>query len=440
MSAQPIDSGQVLQQLPQSLQKWLDLERFHLHRTDVFQNLARDPEFDTRYLPQNCGAVELPCFWVKRKHLLLWGRMADSSPWGLCSGDGPDEQVLFPIHPMCVASYREFLSQVGASDAGKDGVRIWGVPTSSIRTMLAWPDEAPQKAHFIKLTLHSPAFGDRRLYTKLIGRSVGLSSVVQRSRALLPASFDFLAEPMGWVPRSLPDSGVLIRSIPQEIKDGRVLLAPLFSLMGTSGNRLPLLLTLLERNRMQLRDFLQEALCAPFARLWLEMSLKFGIVLEAHGQDLMLALSPALAHEGRIFYRDFEGVQMDWELRHRLGMPAPADLPHAWRWRETYGTWGYPLSECLWYKWKISLFQFMHFVLNELELAARQWHENGLLNERAIDEGEITMMFSRRLTQAIAELFGVRLRAEYNFYHQLNKFLLLLYGVRKDILLGSASN
>jgi hypothetical protein len=433
MSAQPVGEQEVIGQLPAILQRWLTLERCHLHKAEIFQNRSRDPGFDSRYFPQNCGVFALPCYWVQRKHLLIYSRSAaDEQEWGLVAGESLNERVLFPIHPASIDNYAAFLSEVRAEDAANEGLRIWAVPTSSTRTLLAWPDGAAQKALFVKLSLHSPILGDRRLYTRTVARSVGLSGLMRDSQADLPATIDHFPESLGFVPRHLPDSGVLIRSIPQEIKQGRTLVAPLFSLLGGSGIHVPLLLTLLERSDMEPRQWLEEILCAPFAKLWLEMSLRFGLILEAHGQDLMLALSPDLKPLGRFYYRDFEGLQVDWELRRRRGLPACNPMPHSWRWRETYDTWGYPHGECAWYKLQISLMHYLHFVLNEVELSLRQWHERGLVRGATFEEGEVTMLFSRHLFEAIQREFGIRAAARYNIYRSLNKFTIFLMKVRRE--------
>lgn len=435
MSAQSIGEQDVIRQLPRSLQQWLTLERLHLHKTDLFQNRSRDPHFDTRYLPQNCGVFRLPCFWIRRKYLQIYGCQAIAAgELELFSGHGLDERVLFPIHPSSLDHYKTFLSEVRAEDASRQGACIWAVPTSSTRTLLAWRDQAPETALFVKTSLHSPIFGDRRLDLKTVGRSVGFSGLVRDARADLPAALTYLPESVGFVPRLPPYAGAVIRSIPQEIKEGRTLVAPLFSLMGGSSTHVPLFLTLLERSGMPPRQLLEEVLCAPFARLWLEMSLGFGLILEAHAQDLLLGLASDLTPLGRFVYRDFEGLQVDWELRRRRGLPAPADMPHAWCWRETYDTWGYRYSEFVWYKLRISLFNYLHFVLNELEVSLRVWHERGLIGDPRCEQDTVTMIFSRHLFKAIEEICGVRVAEEYNIYRSLNRFVILLMKLRREVM------
>lgn len=424
----------ALEQLPGSLRQQLTFERFHLHKPELFQDRSRDPAFDPKYFPQNCGALQLPCYWIERRHLHVFGAQArGSDELGFFAGDGPDTAVLFPIHPASLAHYRQLLATVSARDAASDGLRIWGVPTSSTRTFLAWPDGMPERALFVKTSLHSPIFGDRRLHAWKIARSVGLSALVRQSRESLPGGLEFFPEAFGFAPRQMPDSGVIVRSVPQEIKENRLAVAPLFALMG-GRHAQPLFLSLMERSRMRPPEFLEEVLCARFARLWLEMSLRHGLILEAHGQDLLLAMTPDLQALGCFYYRDFEGLQVDWELRRRCGLPMPADMPNCRAWHDTYATWGYRYGQMVWYKLRISLLQYSHFVLAELEQMLRSWQQRGMLGGARFDEDDLTAMFSRKLMDLLQERFAVRGQAEYNIHRHLNRFVLLLLNVRKEAM------
>jgi hypothetical protein len=414
----------VFEQLPRSLQQQSMFERFHLHKPQTFQNRARDPAFDPKYFPQNSGVVRLPCYWIERRHLYVFG---DSGELGLCASDSPGGAVLFPIHPASVAHYRELLDKLAARDAAADGLRIWGVPTSSTRTFLAWADRRPECAAFVKTSLHSPIFGDRHLYTWQVARSVGLSAMVH-SEPNLPADLQFFPESLGCVIRRRPELGCIVRVIPESIKTNRLTVAPLFALMG---GKQSLFLTLMEQARLRPLEFLEEVLCSKFASLWLNLSLRHGLILEAHAQDLMLAMTPDLRGVGDFYYRDFEGLQVDWELRFRRGLSAPANLPNASKWHETYATWGYRYGQLVWYKLRVSLLQYLHWVLKELEQMLRIWQKRGLMGGSRLDDDALTAMFSRKMLGLIHDLFAMRATADYNIHHNLNRFLLLLLNVRK---------
>ena len=145
MSAQRIGNAEVIEQLPHSLRRQLIYERFHLHARGVYQDTSVDPDFDTRYLPQNCNAIKLPCFWVPRKHFYVFGDQSRTRELAVLEGVGSSARVLLPIHPTSLPHYRDFLQSSNAVEAN---LHIWAVPTASTRTFLAWPDQRPEEALF----------------------------------------------------------------------------------------------------------------------------------------------------------------------------------------------------------------------------------------------------------------------------------------------------
>lgn len=440
MSAQQYELDGLVEQLPPALQDWLTLERFHLHAPRSFQRTERDPNFDPRYFPQNSGVFPLPCAAVPRRHLYMFGNeRQDSGELEFAIDDDVQQQVLFPMHPSALDRYRGFL-QAGAgcngvlASAGR-AFPIQAVPTSSTRTVLAWPANDPARATFIKTSLHSPVFGDRRVTRIRAGRSVSLSAMVQAELDELPASLSFLPEPLAFTPRREPFMGAIVRAIPQEIREGRVRMAPLFSLIGGSDGHVPLLLTILRRTGMTPMQFLHDVLCRPFARLWLDLTLNHGLLLEAHGQDLLLVLSPDLAPQGRFYYRDFEGLQVDWELRRQVGKPTPPMLAGQWCWHAAYDSWGnHRYADQLWFKWNISLTQYLTLVLKQTEAALRDWHGAGRLGGVPPQPDEASLVFSEYLFEALEQMFGIQAGPRYNVHHSLNRFLILLAKVRRDLL------
>lgn len=444
MTVEPIawetDGRDIIEQLPAGLRNWLTLERFHLHKADLFQNCPKDSGFDPRYFPQHCQPFRLPCYWVARKDLYVYGcqhEAMDRQPFS--AGSSPDERILFPIHPSVLGDFQSFLSNVDAGDARVDGPCLWALPTSSTRTLLVWPEGAGDQAVFVKTSLHSQILGDRRITRIRAGRSVGLNRLIDQQRAQLPPELHVVPEVLGLATRHALDSGALIRLVPSEIKDGRALVAPLFSLLGGDGGRVPLLLTLLERTDMEPVRFVDALLCASFAPLWVDLTFRHGLILEAHGQDLLLGLSAQGVPSGQFYYRDLEGLQVDWELRLRRGWPEP-DLPNGWAWRETYGTWGYRYCDFIWYKWEISLFDYLRFVLGEVELSLREWHERGLVRGPKCREGELTMLFSHHIFSAIERLFNAPMGVPYDILRSMNRFLIALLKFRRATMQGSSAD
>jgi hypothetical protein len=214
-----------------------------------------------------------------------------------------------------------------------------------------------------------------------------------------------------------------------------VVVAPLFALIGGGPEHPPLLLEWMKRDCDGALKIVEEQLLARFARLWVELVFDFGMILEAHGQDLLLALSPDLVSLGGFYYRDFEGLAMDWTLRRIRGF-ADGVLPQMCEWFPTYETWGYRLYQLVSHKLRISLFDYLHLVLGELELAIREWQESGMVGEK-VREGQLTRQFSGYLRDAIEEKYGLTEGESYDVRHHICRFVKFLMLVRRNIMADS---
>lgn len=438
MDAQRAQAREVEQQLPVSLRSLICMERFAMHRIEFFQDPSQDAAFDSSYLPQNCGVFALPCYWVERRHVQLYGQQTSANEFSFVEGGQFCDRLLFPVHPTCLEHYQPFLASVRAESAAHDGLTVWAIATSSTRTVLAWPDHRSGDAAFVKLSLTSQVFGDRRLRDKQVASSVGFSSVMQRHHPDLAHLLGYFPESLGFVPRRLPLGGAIVRSIPAELKADETFVAPLFALLSCRDGDPPLLALMAERSRLSITEFVEDVLCARFARLWVTLTARYGLLLEAHAQNLLLATSPTLAAAPRFYYRDFEGLQVDWELRHRCKLAQPEDMPRAARWHDTYATWDSSCSDMVSMKWRTSLSQYLHLVLNELDGSLRKWRAAGLIRWQGSDE-ETTMTFSRHVLRIVSEISGVPPQRDYNIYSNPNRFVTALLKLRARWMPGPAA-
>lgn len=429
----------VTAQLPDALRRFLQFEQHNLWKPERFRNPEGDIEWDGRYLPERSATFRLPCFRVQRKSLYIYGEEERSRIWsGVASGGDPSDWFLMPIHPGEVQRNTKFLLQVGAQDASEHGVHLWATPTSSTRTVLTWPDGRPQDVFFAKLSLHSQLLGDRRLTRRKVALSVGLSRFVEECKGDLPSGIRYFPEPLGLTPRRMEESGALFRSIPDEVRRGTVVLAPLFALIGGSAGHPPLLFEMMERQGTSALVVLEGVLLEKFAKLWVDLVFDLGVILEAHGQDLMLALSHECNPLGDFYYRDFEGLVVDWALR-RARRLRELSLPHSSDWFLTYETWGYPLYQMISRKLMNSLFDYIHLVLVEVESAVREWQAEGLIRGEKLGDGVLTALFSRYLRKAIHDKFGIREAGEYNVMQpNLTRFVKFLMQVRRDVMRDAA--
>jgi hypothetical protein len=433
-------SEEPVQSLPSSLRTFIALERFHMHKLDLYQQPSvMDPSFDTRFFPQNCGAFRLPAYWVGRKHFYVYGAQRnEESELRFFSGNSDNgDRVLLPIHPLELSHFQTFLSSVAPKAEAHTGIPIWAVPTSSTRTLLVWAENAPERALFAKLPLRSRIFGDRRMYKHRVAGSVGRNKLLQCLS--LPPDFICLAEAVGFVPRKLQDSGVVVRSLPAKAKNGSLVLAPLFSLFG-GDRRDPLLLQVLHRTGTTARQWVDELLCLRFAELWLTLSMQFGLLLEAHGQNMMIALSPDLKPLDQFVFRDFDGIFVDWELRRAQGLHEPIDLPNASAWHETYATNGALRAQLISHKVHTSLYCYTRLVLCHLNEQLCEWQRTGLVNDPPINEGELAQSFLNYLVHAVSRQFGLHLEAPFRIgqgreaYRSLYPIVVLLLRARATLV------
>lgn len=424
--------------VPGALRTFLGYEQRNLWRAERFR-ASTDDGLDPKYLPENGLTFRLPCFSVRRRYLYVCGARGESlAALGMFVGEDPDGYVLFAIHPAELEYQAQFLADVRAVDARAEGVRLWATPTSSTRTLLVWPDVGPKEAFFAKLSLHSRTLGDRRIGRRDVATSVGLSQFVYSLKSCLPDGIRCLPERLGVVSRVTPGGGMLVRTIPEEVKGGNVILAPLFALIGESAGHPPLLLRLMEAAGAAAREVLEEVLLAKFAKTWVELVFEHGLILEAHGQDLLLALSPDLVPLNALYYRDFEGLAVDWALRRAKGLPIPESPPDAFAWFSTYETWGYPLYQLVSVKLMTSLSHFLDLTLSDLESALQSWQAEGVVGGKGVQRGELTSLFSWHLREVIREKFGAREHQNYDVHRHVARFTKFLMQVRREIMHGTA--
>jgi len=113
-----------------------------------------------------------------------------------------------------------------------------------MRTLLAWPEDAPKDALFVKASMaYSRLFGDRRLFAAKIAYSVGVTRLVEESLGYLPSGLDYLRETIAFAPRDM-QAWRDFSDDPKRDYENRIVCVPVFALMGESDGHEPLLLAL----------------------------------------------------------------------------------------------------------------------------------------------------------------------------------------------------
>lgn len=194
---------------------------------------------------------------------------------------------------------------------------LWVIPTSSSRTVHVDGSD-------VYIKLHYPGVIGR------LNRTLGFSQLISGieitsifenayNHNKLPVYFGYMPEPYGRLFRDGKNEiGYIIRELPKTIKD--YYLIPGFSLFSYDRNvpDAPQLLTqILERSRSP-REFFLKEICFKLIDIFFWCALEEGLIPEMHSQNVVFAFNKKWEVE-KIVLRDFESIDKDISIRHRLG-------------------------------------------------------------------------------------------------------------------------
>jgi hypothetical protein len=310
-----------------------------------------------------------------------------------------DEGKLFVVHPSAGPHYRSAFARLRRMGHVRrhDDLDAW--PTASSRSLFVRPREkATDPVSIVKVSLPIRIAGERRgVSLRSMLRAVHGSAVLSRETDL-PQLFGHLPEFLGIALRSLPNSGLLWREIPEVIARGRSTLLPLFSLWASGRRSRPLLLCLAERCGAKPLDFVREVLVSGYARIWCALTVRHGLALEPHAQNLLLEVDAGGRVPGRIWHRDMEDLHIDYAYR----WAAERFVPRRLRFTESRNATYRERELTKWLGRSLHTY-FQGGVLWPLERSFATWLRRGLV-DRAPSRGQL----EREFVQCLARELGVR--------------------------------
>ncbi|MEU9911035.1 IucA/IucC family siderophore biosynthesis protein [Streptomyces sp. NPDC051001] len=235
------------------------------------------------YGPEHRPLVALRLMPVREQECLVTGGWPD----GMRDG----ERLLIPVHPWQAAHVLK--------RAGDEGPVAH--PLMSLRT-LALADGGPHVKTALSARLTS-SVRDISVY------SIGLSATLSAFAETLTAHTDGLlhfTRTLGAATAHSPDLAAVLRESPQMYAGSGERVVPVAALAATGLPESP-------------------AWLAEFARLALTVGLRLlelGVALEAHGQNLLVVLSPKSAPL-RLVYRDLADIRVSPARLTRHGLPVP---------------------------------------------------------------------------------------------------------------------
>jgi hypothetical protein len=192
---------------------------------------------------------------------------------------------------------------------------------------VAWKPGKEKNPFFAKLSL-AVNIGevDRTINNSEVVSSVGISKLLHGARGELPEAAEFVSEPFGLMPRNAPKGGMILRLIPEKLKEGPRLI-PLFAYYGAEPNgKPPLLARLIRESGEDPETYVRRNIVRPFLDQWVDLALQ-GITMEAHGQNTLGGLDANGRPDGTFAHRDYGGFNIDLDYRKKAGLYVPDDLP-----------------------------------------------------------------------------------------------------------------
>ncbi|OFZ12805.1 MAG: hypothetical protein A2Z20_10670 [Bdellovibrionales bacterium RBG_16_40_8] len=311
--------------LPKPVTDFLRLEQEHLNTSRDLTRIIRPINTqDINYRPESAQIFTVKTYWID-SDLLYTFQDAESLPISsteLVRTVKGHKQVLFMVHPESETFYAELLRN---ADIGPE---YEGTPTASARTLLVWKKDNPELFFFAKLSLNKEIGGVIRTISESeVPRSVGTSMALNGGRKTLSKNFAYLREFWGVMPRGFNRGGMILREVPKELITGKLKLTPVFALYTSTQDTSAPMLAMIKRSGLDSMQFILEKFLRPFAVHFLNMTIKQGISMEPHGQNLLVELNDNGDLTNTFYHRDFGGFNIDFEYRSDLGLDFLSNLP-----------------------------------------------------------------------------------------------------------------
>jgi hypothetical protein len=300
------------------------LDRFRNEGTKTYSRHSGYTEANERYRPET-GDSEfgLPAFEIPTSDAHV--RTAHP-PRALAAAYLRGDTVLFCVHPQVLEDQPDdpYLKRIRTHGDRCDPIRV--APSSSTRTLYVLDHPYPHalKVHF---PFRVSRYG-RRMREEVVFQAIAVSGVLERGIGAMDTRFAFLREVIGVSQKNLhPEAprgenwGYLVRDMaPFPANPEAKSLVPGFSLYGSDildPGTTPLLFDFIAGGDPG--KLVLEEIMLPIVRHWVACFLEFGLVLEPHGQNVLLELDLA-DNIRRIVYRDLS-LGIDMRRRREAGLP-----------------------------------------------------------------------------------------------------------------------
>lgn len=304
------------------LESLIYLERYRNEGTRTYSPHAQHNEAEERYQPRATEkGFGLRAFAVPREDVLVF---LANPPSELENTYLPGDEALFCVHPQVLAHKPNDPHLIALLKQSRTKADIPVIPSASTRTLYVL-DKFPHalKVHFpFRVSRY-----ERKMRCEVIEQALAVSLELEQGLAAAPKDFAFMREVIGIVSKEIKERdergenwGYLVRDLhPWPLVAEKRRLVPGFALYGRDFfdySKTPLLWELMGRE--EAISFVVERIMLPIIRHWLWCYLRFGFIMEPHGQNVLLELDAEGAIT-RIVHRDLS-VGIDMRRRRDLGL------------------------------------------------------------------------------------------------------------------------
>lgn len=285
---------------------WLELENFR----NGIQPRSSNPqatytEFPEMYRP-GAAPYEIPAYTVARQMCKVFA--SHKAALDLVARYLPSaDTVVFPVHPVNLSNPSIPHIHEVTSYPLLSSIQVR--PTSSTRTVFVL-DEA-LTPHCLKphtdLTITR---WRRHMEARKVAHAVAVTKIFENAKVFSEyPKVAFYPESIGVVygGQDSKDWGFIIRQMQSyPPRSESVQMTPLCSLYIGDSENAPILLDLIAKSGMNPREYILKELLLPILEGWAKIYLETGVLLEPHGQNVIVEIDSATQKIQRFAHRDFD--------------------------------------------------------------------------------------------------------------------------------------
>ncbi len=291
-----------------SISEWLDYEntRYCLPPARHDNPLEIHSEAPMRYRP-GAPTYDLPLYRVDARLCQIFKSRSPNPE--IEDYYFPKTDVLFPVHPVNLES-REILHITEITQ--KYDCSITVNPTSSTRTVFVLERHLP--IHCIKPHTDLHITGRRRhMEVRKVAHAIAITKIFESCSVFSEnKKIGFFPESLGAIygEGSTNDWGFVVREMRSkphlEVPYTMIPLNALYTPSNRATGEPPLLVEIIQNSKSSPIEFILEEIIQPLIAGWIDIYLETGVLLEPHGQNVIVEMDPDRNKILHFSHRDFE--------------------------------------------------------------------------------------------------------------------------------------